>query len=75
MDIYEYQYSFHRQRIDCFFELAEGAEQPNMFYLRATRPVSKREFSEYCEALGNNMPLTPEQAELAASIDQMGAAW
>ena len=71
----EYQYSFYRQRLECFFELVEGAEQPNMFYLRASRPVSKRELSEHCEALRDNEALTDEQKDLDAAIEQMGAAW
>lgn len=74
-EIYEYQYSFYRQRVDCFFEYVEEAAAPNMFYLQATRPVTKQEFRDYCEALRDNEPLSQEQQELSAAIEQMGAAW
>lgn len=86
MDLYEYQYSFHRQRLDCFFELV-GLGEPNMFLLRSHRPVTKQVFREYCEHLRDNtapfdslnMPeeirLQKLQEYYGLSIVSMGAAW
>jgi len=86
--MYEYQYSFHNQRVDEFFELVDLGE-PNMFLLRSRRPVSKQVFRDYCEHLrddtlpaeiyGYGMPedrrLHTLENHYGLSIESMGAAW
>ena len=71
----EYQYDFHNQRIDSFFELV-GMGQPNMHLLIVSGgSVTKQKFRDYCAALRDDEQLTNEQESLAARIQSMGAAW
>ncbi len=71
----EYQYDFHNQRIDEFFELV-GMGQPSMHLLIVSGgAVNKQEFRDCCAALRDGESLTEKQKALAARITSMGAAW
>ena len=72
--MFEYQYSFHRGELDFFAPMAHDP-RPNCHRLVAVRPISRREFAQYCEAVRVRRPLTSTEIDTEESIRVMGAAW
>ena len=78
----EYQYSFHRQRVDEFFPLVEMG-QPNMQRLEIIGEIDKWAFREYCEFLRDHAEdygyrqsdYPTRMRNIDIRVQNMGAAW